>query len=189
MAVFQWRYRKGVAPAVEDVLDAVAAGRSLEAGSGAKFKSGSSESPSGSRVASAASKLKAVAAMASTPRSAGGRKRASKKVGKRPATEVSPALKEKLSTSADGNAESGIRVQLARSISMVFAPSGYKAPAEAGSVPEDSLELEYVHGYGGKNMRANLFLNEAGRVVYPMAALGVVCDPESRDQRHRLQKQ
>ena len=51
-------------------------------------------------------------------------------------------------------------------------------------MPEDSLELEYVHGYGGKNMRANLFLNEAGRVVYPMAALGVVCDPESRDQRH-----
>ena len=32
MAVFQWRYRRGVAPAAEDVLDAVAAGRSLEAG-------------------------------------------------------------------------------------------------------------------------------------------------------------
>ena len=97
-------------------------------------------------------------------------------IGKRPG-ELSAALKSKLEASAQSSAEPGLRVQLARSISMVFAPSGYKAPAEAGSVPEDSLELEYVHGYGGKNMRANLFLNEAGRVVYPMAALGVVCDP------------
>ena len=100
-----------------------------------------------------------------------------KRLGKRPSSEISSALKARLSESEDSSASPGLRVQLARSISMVFAPSGYKAPAEAGSVPEDSLELEYVHGYGGKNMRANLFLNEAGRVVYPMAALGVVCDP------------
>jgi len=29
MAVFQWRYRKGVGPGAEDVVDAVAAGRSM----------------------------------------------------------------------------------------------------------------------------------------------------------------
>ena len=70
-------------------------------------------------------------------------------IGKRPG-ELSAALKSKLEASAQSSAEPGLRVQLARSISMVFAPSGYKAPAEAGSVPEDSLELEYVHGYGGQ---------------------------------------
>ena len=61
-----------------------------------------------------------------------------KKMGKRPG-ELSAALKEKLSASTSGDAEPGLRVQLARAMSMVFAPSGYKADALVGTVPEDSL--------------------------------------------------
>ena len=66
-----------------------------------------------------------------------------KKMGKRPG-DLSDALKEKLSQSSTGDAEPGMRVQLARSISMVFAPSKYEASPDVGSVPTDSLELEHV---------------------------------------------
>ena len=143
-----------------DVVDAIGAGQSLTRGS-----SGGSGGSAG------------------TPRSAAAIKRASKKMGKRPG-ELSSALKEKLGASAASDTQPGMRVQLARSISMVFAPSGYEAGPDVGSVPEDSLELQHVHGYSGKTGRSNVFLNEDGHVVYPLAALGVVSNPTEKAQRH-----
>jgi len=106
-----------------------------------------------------------------------------KKMGKRPG-ELSATLKEKLESSSNGDMQPGIRVQLARSMSTVFAPSGYVNIEGSGAVPDASLELEYVYGYNGSACRDYVFLNADGEVVYPIAALGVVYDTANKTQKH-----
>ena len=71
-------------------------------------------------------------------------------------------------------------------MAVVYAPSGYKPPADLGSVPLDSLELEHVHGYNGKNCRHNLKINANGHLVYTVAATGVVYDVASNSQKFFL---
>ena len=75
-------------------------------------------------------------------------------------------------------------VELGSTKTTVMAPSGH---VEAGGIslpPDDSLELEYVYGYSGHSTRDSVHLNMNGHVVYPIAALGVVCDSEARVQKH-----
>ena len=85
----------------------------------------------------------------------------------------------------------GIRAQLGRAISLVFAPSGQQETPKTGEVPmccfsvclpwltpalpvlqvpESSLMLEFVYGYDGNQQHDNLFFNSMGHLVYGIAA-------------------
>ena len=51
--------------------------------------------------------------------------------------------------------------------------------------PKESLTLEWVHGYNGRDCTApNLGYSNDGHLVYAIAALAVVLDPVKRVQRH-----
>ena len=58
-----------------------------------------------------------------------------------------------------------------------------RPPADALKLPEDTLKLEFVHGYRAHDVRANLAYDARGCLVFPAAALGVVMDPKTRMQR------
>ena len=66
-------------------------------------------------------------------------------MGRKPG-DVSVELKKSYASSASAQKESGVRVQLGRTMAVVYAPSGYKPPGDLGAVPVDSLELQHVHG-------------------------------------------
>ena len=67
-----------------------------------------------------------------------------------------------------------------------------------GEAPRASLTLEYVHGYAAQKSRNNLFFThteykeEGGKkigvgrkcIVYHVAAVGVILDPQKNTQRH-----
>jgi hypothetical protein len=49
---------------------------------------------------------------------------------------------------------------------------------------QPGLKLEYVYGYAGKeNTCSNMFWTADGRVVYYIAAVGVVYNPETHVQQ------
>eukprot|EP00735_Rhodelphis_limneticus_P013833 TRINITY_DN778_c0_g1::TRINITY_DN778_c0_g1_i1::g.18392::m.18392 TRINITY_DN778_c0_g1::TRINITY_DN778_c0_g1_i1::g.18392 ORF type:complete len:868 (+),score=361.39,sp/Q05BC3/EMAL1_MOUSE/34.07/6e-133,WD40/PF00400.27/0.14,WD40/PF00400.27/0.00013,WD40/PF00400.27/3.4,WD40/PF00400.27/1.3,WD40/PF00400.27/0.0074,WD40/PF00400.27/1.2e+03,WD40/PF00400.27/0.56,WD40/PF00400.27/0.00013,WD40/PF00400.27/0.003,WD40/PF00400.27/9.9e-06,HELP/PF03451.9/3.3e-16,HELP/PF03451.9/3.9e+03,Cytochrom_D1/PF02239.11/1.9e+02,Cytoc len=64
----------------------------------------------------------------------------------------------------------------------VYAPTGYQEPADARQVPESKFDLEFVHGYRGRDSFNNLFWVGDDRIVYPTAALGVVYDIVANSQ-------
>uniref|UniRef100_A0A8D1EVV9 EMAP like 6 n=1 Tax=Sus scrofa TaxID=9823 RepID=A0A8D1EVV9_PIG len=49
--------------------------------------------------------------------------------------------------------------------------------------PEDSLKLQFIHGYRGYDCRNNLFYTQAGEVVYHIAAVAVVYNRQQHSQR------
>uniref|UniRef100_A0A8C9CAS3 EMAP like 6 n=1 Tax=Phocoena sinus TaxID=42100 RepID=A0A8C9CAS3_PHOSS len=49
--------------------------------------------------------------------------------------------------------------------------------------PEDSLKLQFIHGYRGYDCRNNLFYTQAGEVVYHIAAVAVVYNRQQHTQR------
>ncbi|XP_054543716.1 echinoderm microtubule-associated protein-like 6 [Talpa occidentalis] len=49
--------------------------------------------------------------------------------------------------------------------------------------PEDSLKLQFIHGYRGYDCRNNLFYTQAGEVVYHIAAVSVVYNRQQHSQR------
>ena len=67
-------------------------------------------------------------------------------------------------------------------------PSNYKRPKNAvileslkfaqGAVPDENLQLRYVHGYRGFDTRNNLKYTKSadGEIVYTAAGLGIVSD-------------
>lgn len=62
-------------------------------------------------------------------------------------------------------------------------PSGFvKAARNQNTPPAVNLELEFVHGYRGKDCRNNLrYLND-GRIIYHAAGLGIVYNKSSHSQ-------
>lgn len=46
-----------------------------------------------------------------------------------------------------------------------------------------TLDLEWVHGYNGSCTASNAFYTSEGKVVYFVAALGVVYDPAAHTQQ------
>lgn len=50
-------------------------------------------------------------------------------------------------------------------------------------VPTQDYELEYVYGYRTYDCRQNLYFTASGKVVYNVAALGVVLDPKTNTQK------
>ena len=59
----------------------------------------------------------------------------------------------------------------------------FDPPADALKLPDDTLKLEFVHGYRAHDVRANLAYDNRGQLVFPAAALGVVMDPKTRKQK------
>ncbi|XP_075781606.1 echinoderm microtubule-associated protein-like 6 isoform X3 [Pelodiscus sinensis] len=49
--------------------------------------------------------------------------------------------------------------------------------------PEDSLKLQFVHGYRGYDCRNNLFYTQTGEVVYHIAAVAIVYSRQQHTQR------
>ncbi|XP_039593751.1 echinoderm microtubule-associated protein-like 6 isoform X2 [Polypterus senegalus] len=52
--------------------------------------------------------------------------------------------------------------------------------------PEESLKLQFVHGYRGYDCRNNLFYTQTGEVVYHVAAVAVVYNRQQHTQRFYL---
>ncbi|XP_072293600.1 echinoderm microtubule-associated protein-like 6 isoform X2 [Eucyclogobius newberryi] len=52
--------------------------------------------------------------------------------------------------------------------------------------PEQSLQLQFVHGYRGYDCRNNLFYTQSGEVLYHVAAVGVVYNRQLHSQRFYL---
>ncbi|KAG8123066.1 hypothetical protein E2320_018466, partial [Naja naja] len=49
--------------------------------------------------------------------------------------------------------------------------------------PDDSLKLQFIHGYRGYDCRNNLFYTQTGEVVYHIAAVAVVYNRQQHTQR------
>ena len=67
----------------------------------------------------------------------------------------------------------------------VFPPSNWTGALASRSAqkPVPGLRLEFLYGYAGKDSTDNnLFFNDAGKVVYYTAAVGIVYDPSSHSQ-------
>ncbi|XP_013399114.1 echinoderm microtubule-associated protein-like 2 isoform X2 [Lingula anatina] len=52
--------------------------------------------------------------------------------------------------------------------------------------PEETLKLEWVYGYRGKDCRSNMFYLPSGELVYHMAAVAVLYNVQTKTQRHYL---
>lgn len=62
-------------------------------------------------------------------------------------------------------------------------PSGFiKAPRDQNAAPRVHLDLDWVHGYRAKDCRNDVRLLPSGKLIYHMAAVGVVMDIEYRSQ-------
>ena len=61
-------------------------------------------------------------------------------------------------------------------------PSDYQPHAGESNAPENTLELEFVHGYRCFDTRNNLFYTADNKIVYHTAAVGIVYDKEAHQQ-------
>jgi len=78
----------------------------------------------------------------------------------------------------------GVKIQMGRSMGVVFPPSSYEPHPEEDSVPRASLQLEHVYGYNG-SLPHSVSINKEGSVVYATAGVGVILK-EDGQQRHFL---
>jgi microtubule-associated protein-like 6 len=53
---------------------------------------------------------------------------------------------------------------------------------DATACPDDTLKLEFVHGYRAHDTRSNLSYDKTGKLCYHAAALGIVMHPTTRKQ-------
>ena len=60
---------------------------------------------------------------------------------------------------------------------------GKKTRPKDSPPPDMDLVLEYVHGYRGHDTRQNVFYNRDGKIVWHTAAVGIVYDKETHEQR------
>lgn len=63
--------------------------------------------------------------------------------------------------------------------------NGYSLNHDQG-LPDQDLKLEWVYGYRGKDARSNLYLLPTGELVYFIASVVVLFNPELNKQRHYL---
>ena len=59
----------------------------------------------------------------------------------------------------------------------------WEASRARDDAPAVDLELNFVHGYRARGSRSNVAFVDATTIVYPVAALGVVMDTQSKQQR------
>ncbi|KAJ1630568.1 hypothetical protein T492DRAFT_871578, partial [Pavlovales sp. CCMP2436] len=61
-------------------------------------------------------------------------------------------------------------------------PKGW-ADVHSPDPPPNQLTLEFIYGYRAHDSRANLHYTASGEVVYPVATLCVVYEPQTHSQR------
>ena len=88
------------------------------------------------------------------------------------------------------NEEEGIvQIYLRGRPVQLFTPSDVKNSYSLSQVlpaPLQRPKLEWVYGYRGRNARSNLYLLPTGEMVYFVAAVVVLFNPEEHTQRHYL---
>ncbi|CAM9609602.1 unnamed protein product [Scytosiphon promiscuus] len=57
--------------------------------------------------------------------------------------------------------------------------------SEDSCIPDEDLELEWIHGYSAQGSRQNLVYNRNGEIVYPAACAGVVMTKRTKPLQHR----
>jgi microtubule-associated protein-like 6 len=60
-------------------------------------------------------------------------------------------------------------------------------PERNGSMPDDSLELEWIHGYRSQDCRNNVRYNSDGGIVYHAAGAGILYSPMDHQQFFHLE--
>ncbi|CAM9284992.1 unnamed protein product, partial [Choristocarpus tenellus] len=55
----------------------------------------------------------------------------------------------------------------------------------APCIPDDDLELEWIHGYSAQGSRQNLVYNRNGEIIYPAACVGVVMTKGTKPEPHK----
>ncbi|XP_046859210.1 echinoderm microtubule-associated protein-like 2 [Xenia sp. Carnegie-2017] len=65
-----------------------------------------------------------------------------------------------------------------------YAWNGYNESYYTGEAPNVKLQLEWVHGYRGKDSRNNLYFLPSNEVMYTTAAVVVIYDFITKSQRH-----
>ena len=61
-----------------------------------------------------------------------------------------------------------------------------KSPLEENKSAHPKMKLEWVYGYRGKDARSNLYLLPTGELIYFVASVVVLFNPELNKQRHYL---
>jgi microtubule-associated protein-like 1/2 len=82
--------------------------------------------------------------------------------------------------------DSSIKLYLRGHPVVLYAPTGVDISEadQALPPPQQKLHLEWVYGYRGKDCRSNLFVLPSGEVLYFIAAVAVVYNPETGTQTH-----
>jgi microtubule-associated protein-like 6 len=63
----------------------------------------------------------------------------------------------------------------------------YKPPGFSADAPDESLELQWVHGYRAHDARNNLHYTSTGDIVYTAAGVGIIYNKNSHTQNHHIE--
>ncbi|XP_062516540.1 echinoderm microtubule-associated protein-like 1 isoform X2 [Corticium candelabrum] len=79
-----------------------------------------------------------------------------------------------------------VRLYLRGRSVVLYAPTGIDISEadQAMLAPQQKLQLEWVYGYRGKDCRSNIFVLPSGELLYFIAAVAIMYNPESGTQRH-----
>lgn len=83
--------------------------------------------------------------------------------------------------------EKSIKMFLRNKPIILHVPSNLTENYEITKVsktPSKKLKLEWVYGYRGRDCRSNLYFLPTGEIVYFVAALAILYNPEEQIQRH-----
>lgn len=70
-----------------------------------------------------------------------------------------------------------------RGLRRTFYPPMHHGPVD-NSAPDRKLQLQWVHGYRGLDVRKNLWVLPSGELLYFVAAVAVLYDRDEQAQRH-----
>lgn len=85
-------------------------------------------------------------------------------------------------TALDITKEDPIKLNI-RGLRRTFYPPIHHPPVD-NAAPDKKLQLQWVHGYRGLDVRKNLWVLPSGELLYFVAAIAVLYDRDEETQRH-----
>lgn len=85
-------------------------------------------------------------------------------------------------TALDIAKEDPIKLNI-RGLRRTFYPPIHHPPVD-NSAPDKKLQLQWVHGYRGLDVRKNLWVLPSGELLYFVAAVAILYDRDEETQRH-----
>lgn len=82
----------------------------------------------------------------------------------------------------DVSKEDPIKLNI-RGLRRTFYPPVHHPPVD-NTAPDKKLQLQWVHGYRGLDIRKNLWVLPSGELLYFVAAVAILLDREEETQRH-----